>query len=113
MPKNKLYKYRCKELVCNAIVRSDKWNNHCRQKHKVKYHQNLEIKKEIISVRDGKNWRTYVGESASEPPITVSSEALYKSNDDSDEPSQVNRLVHICCNLTITPELAALQNFKI
>lgn len=61
MPKNIIYKYRCKELVCNALVRSDKWNDHCKKKHSVKYNNNLEIKKEIISVREGSNseWKKY------------------------------------------------------
>ncbi len=45
MPQNKLYKYRCEELVCNALVRSDKWNEHGRKKYILKYKKGLEIKK--------------------------------------------------------------------
>lgn len=67
MPKNILYKYKCKELVCNAIVRSDKWNEHCRKKHLVKYKMGLEIKKEIISVREASTseWKKYVSATVS------------------------------------------------
>lgn len=55
MPKNLLYKYRCKELLCHAIVRSDKWNKHCKDKHKTKYLTGVEIKKETIAIRENKD----------------------------------------------------------
>lgn len=52
MPKNVLYKYRCKELLCNQLIRSDKWHEHCKKKHAVKYRSGIELKKEIVSVRE-------------------------------------------------------------
>lgn len=61
MPKNLLYKYRCKELLCNLIVRSDKWQEHCVKKHKVKVNRGTEILKEITHYRDEKKqWQKYV-----------------------------------------------------
>lgn len=51
MPKNVLYKYRCKELLCNQLIRSDKWNAHCKKKHVLMFKSGTECKKEILFVR--------------------------------------------------------------
>lgn len=61
MPKNILYKYRCKELLCNQIVRSDKWNAHCKKKHGGRLKEGVECKKETIMVRekDGEEWKKF------------------------------------------------------
>lgn len=38
MPREKeQYKYQCKEPGCYLLVRSDKWNNHCKTKHGFKF----------------------------------------------------------------------------
>ncbi len=66
MPKNILYKYKCKELLCNQLIRSDKWNEHCQKKHKVKYLRGDEIKKEITAIRRalGSPWEDYTDRAA-------------------------------------------------
>jgi len=45
------YKYRCIELACGRIVRSDKWNNHCKTDHGFKFARD-EIKKKIVQIRN-------------------------------------------------------------
>lgn len=59
MPSGKLFKYRCKELLCNALIRSDKWTEHCRSKHAVLFNRGSVIKKVTVAVKEkGSNaWR--------------------------------------------------------
>jgi hypothetical protein len=60
MPSRRIFKYRCGEIGCNLIIRSDKWNDHCKKKHKVLFNRGSEIKKRIIEVRDKSgNWVQY------------------------------------------------------
>lgn len=47
------YKYRCEEISCRKIIRSDKWNGHCKSDHGYKYASGGEIKRTTIQVRDG------------------------------------------------------------
>lgn len=75
MPKNKLYKYCCKEHLCGNIIRSDKWNEHCQKKHAVKFKEGTECKKEILSVQeDGQSeWKKFVADehSKKEPEMNT------------------------------------------
>jgi hypothetical protein len=70
MPKNRLYKYRCKELLCNQLIRSDKWNDHWKKKHRMKFNQGVELKKEIIEVREHENakWERYKAKADTDKP---------------------------------------------
>lgn len=62
MPKKqKLLKYKCLENLCNAIVRKDKWQEHCKKKHLYKFYNKLDIKYKIIEMKqDGEGWKPYI-----------------------------------------------------
>ncbi len=72
MTKNLLYKYRCKELLCNRLIRSDKWNEHWKKNHTVKYRLGTELKREIIVSREDFNspWIPWKKAESSEPTPT-------------------------------------------
>ncbi|KAG8179010.1 hypothetical protein JTE90_014013 [Oedothorax gibbosus] len=72
MPKKqKLYKYRCLELLCKAVVRQDKWNDHCKKKHSWKVKNNFEIKYKIVEVKpaDSLKWLPYLEKNDSPPSL--------------------------------------------
>ena len=52
MPSGKLYKYNCKVLLCNQLVRSDKWKEHCKGKHKFMHQREDDIPKAIYEVEE-------------------------------------------------------------
>lgn len=61
MPRNVIYKFRCKELLCNQIIRSDKMNDHCKKKRARKFKEGIECKKETVMVREGgsSEWKKF------------------------------------------------------
>lgn len=64
-------KYRCLEPCCSILVRSDKWIDHCRNKHAFRHARNLDIKYKTVEVKEGNGpWKPYVSISK---PSTVTS----------------------------------------
>lgn len=52
MPKKqKQFKYKCLEVLCNAIVRHDKWHEHCKKKHPYHVKQKLDVKYKIVQFK--------------------------------------------------------------
>lgn len=55
-----LFKYKCSELACGLIIRSDKWNTHCKHEHGYKFVRGHEIKKTTIAVKEGDaSWKPF------------------------------------------------------
>ena len=54
------YKYKCNELACGLLVRSDKWNNHCKRQYGYKLAKGQEMMKTIAAVKEGdSSWKPF------------------------------------------------------
>jgi len=52
-PQRNQLKYKCKELACGRIIRSDKWSAHCKSEHGYKLARGGVINRTVIAMREG------------------------------------------------------------